>query len=65
MALAVTFDRIQHPARGASGGQSGSDGRVRLRSGQELNGMGNQLVPVGDRLIVETPGGGGIGDPLQ
>lgn len=63
MVLAATFDRIEHPARGADGGQAGSGGRVRLRSGKELNGMGNQLVPAGDRLIVETPGGGGIGEP--
>ncbi len=65
MLLAATFDRIKHPARGADGGRAGSGGRVRLRSGQELNGMGRQAVPAGDRLIVETPGGGGIGDPLQ
>ena len=65
MVLAATFDRIHHPARGADGGKAGSGGRVRLRSGQELNGMGNQLVPAGDRLIVETPGGGGIGEPCQ
>ncbi|HTD89924.1 MAG TPA: hydantoinase B/oxoprolinase family protein [Burkholderiales bacterium] len=65
MMLAATFDRIKHPARGAGGGHAGSGGRVRLQSGQELNGMGRQLVPAGDRLIVETPGGGGMGDPLQ
>ena len=65
MVLDATFDRIHHPARGADGGKAGSGGRVRLRSGQELNGMGNQLVPAGDRLIVETPGGGGIGEPCQ
>ena len=65
MVLAATFDRIHHPARGADGGKAGSGGRVRLRSGQELNGMGNQLVPAGDRLIVETPGGGDIGEPCQ
>ena len=65
MVLAATFDRIHHPARGADCGKAGSGGRVRLRSGTELNGMGNQLAPAGDRLIVETPGGGGIGEPRQ
>ena len=65
MLLAASFDRIKHPARGADGGKAGGGGRVRLQSGAELNGMGRQLVPAGDRLIVETPGGGGIGDPLQ
>jgi N-methylhydantoinase B len=65
MVLAATFDRIEHPARGADGGKAGSGGRVHLRSGKELNGMGNQPVPAGDRLIVETPGGGGIGEPRE
>jgi N-methylhydantoinase B len=27
--------------------------------------MGRQIVPAGDRLIVETPGGGGIGEPRK
>ncbi len=65
MVLAATFDRIDHPARGAEGGAAGSGGRVRLKSGKELSGMGRQLVPAGERLIVETPGGGGIGDPRR
>jgi N-methylhydantoinase B len=65
MVLAATFDRIKYPARGSDGGEAGAGGRVRLRSGQELKGMGRQIVPAGDRLIVETPGGGGIGDPKK
>ena len=63
MALAATFDRMVYPARGADGGHAGGLGKVRLKSGQALKGMGRQVVPAGDRLIVETPGGGGIGDP--
>src|SRR5207237_1009959 len=65
MVLAATFDRIKHPARGSGGGKAGAGGCVRLRSGQELKGMGRQTIPAGDRLIVETPGGGGIGDPQK
>ena len=65
MVLAATFDRIKYPARGSDGGKAGAVGCVRLRSGQELKGMGRQTVPAGDRLIVETPGGGGIGDPKK
>jgi len=63
MILGATFDRIDHPARGSGGGGSGAPGRVRLKSGAILSGKGRQVVPAGDRLIVETPGGGGIGDP--
>ena len=62
MILGATFDRIENPARGASGAQPGAGGRVRLASGKELNGKGRQVVPAGDRVIVETPGGGGYGE---
>ena len=62
MILSATFDRIQHPARGIAGGMPGGNGRVSLRSGIGLKGMGRQVVPGDDRLVVETPGGGGYGD---
>ncbi|MCC7081664.1 MAG: hydantoinase B/oxoprolinase family protein [Burkholderiales bacterium] len=65
MILAATFDRIAHPARGALGGLAGGAGRVRLASGKVLAGKGRQLVPKGDRVIIETPGGGGYGDPRR
>jgi N-methylhydantoinase B len=65
MVLAATFDRIKFPARGALGGQAGGPGRVSLKSGKVLNGKGRQLVPAGERVVIETPGGGGIGDPRE
>ena len=65
MVLAATFDRIRFPPRGSGGGHAGAGGRVRLKSGAELKGMGRQTIPAGDRVIFETPGGGGIGDPRQ
>ena len=57
------FDRIDHPARGRSGGKPGQAGRVSLASGKKLRGKGKQIVPAGDRLIMELPGGGGLGKP--
>lgn len=65
MVLGATFERIEHPARGAEGGRSGGAGRAYLASGRPLRGKGRQLVPAGDRVILHTPGGGGIGDPAQ
>ena len=65
MVLAATFDRIDHPARGALGAGAGGAGRVRLKSGKVLAGKGRQLIPKGDCVIIETPGGGGYGDPRQ
>jgi hypothetical protein len=41
----------------------GAAGYVGLKSGQKMRGKGFQQVPPGDRLVVLTPGGGGIGAP--
>jgi len=65
MIISATFDRIHNPARGACGGAPGGAGRVSLASGQPLRGFGRQVIPAGDRVVVETPGGGGIGDPKR
>ena len=62
-AVFALFDRIGHPARGRNGGGNGKAGRVGLASGATLKGMGKQIVPAGDRLILELPGGGGLGKP--
>ena len=55
------FDRIDHPARGRAGGEPGQAGRVMLASGRKLRGKGKQIIPAGDRLLLELPGGGGLG----
>ena len=55
------FDRIDHAARGRSGGEPGQAGRVILASGKKLRGKGKQVIPAGDRLVMELPGGGGLG----
>ena len=57
------FDRIRHPARGRRGGQAGRAGRVYIKHGEELKGKGKETVPAGATLVMETPGGGGMGDP--
>ncbi len=62
---AATFDRINNAAQGRDGGEPGSLGLARLGSGALLPDKGVHLVPAGDCLIVELPGGGGFGDPLK
>ena len=64
-ALFARFQRADYPARGARGGMNGAAGAVRLASGAQLKSKGTQLVPAGDRLIVEMPGGGGLGSPAE
>ena len=64
-AINTMFDRVIHPPRGRNDGHNGTAGRLRLASGTELRGKGRQPIPAGDRLIIEMPGGGGLGDPRQ
>jgi N-methylhydantoinase B len=60
--LFAALDRIHNPARGRFGGSDGAPGKVSLASGKMLNGKGKQLIPQGEVLVVETPGGGGYGE---
>lgn len=62
-AVSKMFDRIKHPARGREGGGDGGKGAAHLDDGTMMRGMGRDFIPAGRRLVVETPGGGGIGDP--
>jgi N-methylhydantoinase B len=62
-ALFATFDRVTYPPRGRDGGGKGANGSLCLASGQVLRAKGRQVVPEGDRVILEMPGGGGYGDP--
>lgn len=60
---AATFDRLLFAPRGREGGSDGALAGMRLSSGRELHGKTLHLVPRGERLILELPGGGGFGDP--
>ena len=60
-ACSKMFDRIDHPPRGRDGGQAGAAARVYLKSGEDLRGMGREIIPAGDAMILETAGGGGRG----
>lgn len=57
------FDRVIHAPRGRNGGGNGTAGRLTLASGPSFRGKGRQTIPAGDKVIIEMPGGGGLGDP--
>ena len=63
-AILATFDRTQYAPRGRDAGQAGALGGLALGSGQRLKSKGRQIVPAGDVLILDMPGGGGYG-PAQ
>ena len=64
----ITGRRGPHPPYGTAGGEAGAVGRNLLtRAGQpteELPGICEIEVSPGDRLTIQTPGGGGFGKPL-
>jgi N-methylhydantoinase B len=64
-ALFARFQRIQYPARGRDGGADGAPGTLHLKSGKALGARGTHVIPPGERLVVEMPGGGGLGDPAE
>jgi N-methylhydantoinase B len=62
-AVNASFDRVANAPKGREGGLSGAPGVVRLSGGRKLRTKGLQIIPDGERLILELPGGGGMGDP--
>ena len=63
--LFAGFERVKFPARGRNGGSPGQLGSVSLKSGTELKPKGLQVVPPGERLVIEMPGGGGMGPATE
>jgi N-methylhydantoinase B len=63
--LHAAFDRVQNPPRGRDGGGNGAAGVVQLASGKKLPGKGLQVIAPDDRLVLMTPGGGGLGNPAE
>jgi N-methylhydantoinase B len=69
MDFSLLTERRRHPPRGAVGGEPGATGRnvVRRRDGgeRELPSKAAGSLAAGDRLRIETPGGGGHGKPVD
>ncbi len=62
MRYSLITERRRHAPPGADGGEPGAPGR-NLLSGQELPAKASGALKPGDRLRIETPGGGGHGPP--
>jgi N-methylhydantoinase B len=61
MTFSLIAERRRHAPRGAQGGEQGTRGRD-LLDGVPLPGKVTGMLRQGQRLRIETPGGGGFGD---
>ncbi len=61
MSFSLIAERRRHGPRGAAGGKDGQPGRD-LLDGHPLAGKATGTLAPGQRLRIETPGGGGFGD---
>ena len=62
MRFTLIAERRRHPPRGRTGGADGAPGRD-TRNGKPLPSKAEGRLAPGDRLRIETPGGGGWGEP--
>jgi N-methylhydantoinase B len=61
MRYTLITERRRHPPRGRDGGEDGAPGR-NLLNGEPLPSKAEGALRPGDRLRIETPGGGGNGE---
>jgi N-methylhydantoinase B len=64
MRYTLIGERRRHAPHGAQGGADGESGRD-LINGESVPAKGEGELAAGDRLRIETPGGGGFGSPAN
>jgi N-methylhydantoinase B len=64
MTYSLIAERRRHSPPGAAGGQPGARGRDQI-NGADIPGKSTGTLRPGDRLRIETPGGGGHGPPVE
>ncbi len=62
--FAMRGERIVHPAQGLFGGGPGAPG-VATVNGRAIHSKRTIVLEPGDTLVLQTPGGGGYGDPRE
>ena len=64
MSIYLNTEHVKHPCFGVLGGQDGTRGRV-IRGNEPVPAKGRVVLQHGEALRIETPGGGGWGNPKQ
>ena len=63
--IAAMFERTNHPAKGRDGGKDGAQGKVTTTQGRKLAPKGRQYILPDERVVLELPGGAGLGNPME
>jgi N-methylhydantoinase B len=63
--VSVVTDRVEHPPQGRFGGAHGMPNILARSSGKEIGGKSRFLLEPGERLTLQTAGGGGFGPPAE
>lgn len=62
---AAAFERLNSGPEGRQGGCRGANGKVAISDGTQVTDKGMYKIPAGERVILQTPGGGGYGNPAD
>ena len=62
---AAAFERLTTRPAGRQGGQPGAAGTVSISNGINIVDKGIYNIPAGEHLVLQTPGGGGFGKPVE
>ncbi|MDA8750654.1 hydantoinase B/oxoprolinase family protein [Planktomarina temperata] len=62
---AAAFERLTTGPAGRNGGLDGAAGSVHITDGTTISDKGIYRIPAGERLVLQTPGGGGFGNPTD
>jgi N-methylhydantoinase B len=61
----ASFERAKIPCQGRFGGGPGAPGRVMTADGRTLSAKAQHWMRPEERVVIQTPGGGGFGDPRE
>jgi N-methylhydantoinase B len=59
------MDRIHHAPKGYDGGLDGAKATVEFSTGEIVTQKGTRDLGAGTEIILNLPGGGGLGDPAD
>jgi N-methylhydantoinase B len=65
MMASLIIDRCRYPAPGVLGGAAGRPASARFGDGRTVSAKSVLALQPGDVLTIESPGGGGYGDPRE